>query len=82
MAALEAAAQASNDDALRVQALDIADRHQLGPEALRLAQALARDPGNGAAQLGSPALPLAPDRQRPPRPPTPRRSRPSAARIN
>ncbi|MCY1062849.1 tetratricopeptide repeat protein [Nannocystis sp. SCPEA4] len=52
VAALEAAAQTNNDDALRLQALDIADRHQLGPEGLRLAQALAaRDPNNGAAQL-------------------------------
>lgn len=52
VAALEAAAEARNDDALRVQALEIADRNQLGPEALRLAQALAaKSPGNGAAQL-------------------------------
>lgn len=50
--ALEAAADARGDDSLRVQALELADRHQLGPEALRLAQALAtRSPNNGAAQL-------------------------------
>jgi tetratricopeptide (TPR) repeat protein len=52
IAALEAAAEARSDDALRRQALDIADRHDLGPEALRLAQALAaREPNNGATQL-------------------------------
>lgn len=50
--ALEAAADARKDDALRTQALELADRHQLGPEALRLAQALAaRSPNNSAAQL-------------------------------
>ncbi|HEY8375151.1 MAG TPA: hypothetical protein VIK91_01625, partial [Nannocystis sp.] len=52
VAALEAAAEAQNDDALRLQALEIAERHQLGPETLRLAQALAaRAPTSGSAQL-------------------------------